>query len=919
MLRIARPTIVVPCLLIVIALLAACADRATQAPEPPQVEATAVTAPTSIPTADVGAPVTPALSPTTLEATPPPVRSLTASPTPPPKDRTTLVVVGGAGPTPLPKTIPVSATGDGSWVPLRLTKASSATRVTALAISPTFDRDRTLFAGTSHGVFRSSDGGETWTQKNQGLRDTGIRALAISPIFERDRTLFACVEPGLFRSLDAGDTWQSVHEWGCGSGFSGEGTALALSPAFETDSTLFAGNFRSSDGGETWQRLLISAQALAFSPEYDRDNTLFVGLGDRVFRSTDGGDTWEQVHAASFSSTLVEALAVSPAFDKDNTLFAGTSEGVYRSTDGGDTWQPVNEGLANLRMVQALAVSPAFAKDNTLFAGTVDRGVFRSDDRGESWERVGQGLKKTNVTTLAISPGFEEDKTLFAASRTGVFRGVDLQREVNIMAVSAPPPSNIPPSFELSNGRDVMISYAEVIESHPRQLDCTVICFQTFPLGGYQFVSLFIAFMDPPKGTDADPNSPLLVMVQRELDQARLGDDSEELVLIASGWRIMDGVPAIELVFSMSNDLTVFSLVWGDADPVHVDLSSPAFAGPTPDFSRMRVELIERAKATAPKIIGTRSPASLALRGDVIGLANRGKTAIDTVRFTLTSVAQTSGAVDLSTTAMRVIYLDPDQVVLCENPQDFDSDADTAECSWSTKWIIGRGDMLDPGEQVELTVTMTNLSPLLTKNKEFSIQVNPGKAAAVNINRTTPPALKSVMVLRLDLPPASTATPTPAPRRIVAPTKAPAPGPSPTPTPADTSVCPAPSVASSDYGPGLFDGSRLYDPGRYTGTLGCNLNGHSYSFKTFRTGVVTLRVTSNKKLALILNGPGRDVSADGAFARLDQVSPQLTFAVTEEVLSRGNTWDISVVNFYFRSGAPSDTLIEYIIEIDYPR
>ncbi len=136
---------------------------------------------------------------------------------------------------------------------------------------------------------------------------------------------------------------------------------------------------------------------------------------------------------------------------------------------------------------------------------------------------------------------------------------------------------------------------------------------------------------------------------------------------------------------------------------------------------------------------------TITLRGSVIGDANSGKTAIDTIKFTLTSAAQASDAVDLSTTGVVVTYLDSLQAINCENPQSFDGDPDTAECSWSTVWVLGSSDMVDPGEQVDMTVFLTNLSPLLPKNREFTIQVKPNKGAVVIVNRTTPAELKAIM------------------------------------------------------------------------------------------------------------------------------------------------------------------------------
>ncbi len=95
-----------------------------------------------------------------------------------------------------------------------------------------------------------------------------------------------------------------------------------------------------------------------------------------------------------------------------------------------------------------------------------------------------------------------------------------------------------------------------------------------------------------------------------------------------------------------------------------------------------------------------------------------------------------------------VTYLDENQGINCENPQSFDGDADNPECSWSTSWLIGSGDIVDSGEQVEVTVILTNLTPLLTEKTEFSVQVKPNKGAIVIVTKTLPGELKGVTALR---------------------------------------------------------------------------------------------------------------------------------------------------------------------------
>jgi len=140
--------------------------------------------------------------------------------------------------------------------------------------------------------------------------------------------------------------------------------------------------------------------------------------------------------------------------------------------------------------------------------------------------------------------------------------------------------------------------------------------------------------------------------------------------------------------------------------------------------------------------------ATLSIRGQVIAAANSGKTAIDSVKFNLTPASTSSEPVDLSTTGTVVTYLDENQGINCQNPQAFDSDPDTAECSWSAAWLIGSGDTVESGEQVEMTVILTNLTPLLTEKKEFSVQVKPNQGAIVIVNKTLPGELKGITALR---------------------------------------------------------------------------------------------------------------------------------------------------------------------------
>ena len=154
----------------------------------------------------------------------------------------------------------------------------------------------------------------------------------------------------------------------------------------------------------------------------------------------------------------------------------------------------------------------------------------------------------------------------------------------------------------------------------------------------------------------------------------------------------------------------------------------------------------EKSKETVLGGLGETS-ATMSLRGDVIADANPAKASVDTITFTLTPASTSSEAVDLSASGTVVTYLDADQGINCNTTGTFDGDANTPECSWSADWLIGSGDLVETGEQVEIKVTLTNLTPLLGKGTEFTIQVKPSKGAVVIVNRTLPKELKGIMDL----------------------------------------------------------------------------------------------------------------------------------------------------------------------------
>ena len=288
--------------------------------------------------------------------------------------------------------------------------------IQALAVDPI--TPTTLYVGIySGGVFKSIDGGDTWSGVNLGLMDSSAQVLAIDPT--GPSTLYAGTYRGVFKSTNGGGSWSVANYWLSSQDIQ----ALVLDPT--TPTTLYAGScggvFKTIDGGVNWSaannglRPYICVSGIAVHPR--TPTTLFSATGDGLYKSTDGGANWSKT-----SSALPNVSFRNLFFDPTTPtiLYAGTSAGILKSSDGGTTWSATNSGLPDFSFT-ILAVHPTVP--TTLYAGAYGGGVYKSIDGGGNWIAVNSGLTNTEIYSFAQDP--TTPTTLYVGTYDGVFKSID--------------------------------------------------------------------------------------------------------------------------------------------------------------------------------------------------------------------------------------------------------------------------------------------------------------------------------------------------------------------------------------------------------------------------------------------------------------------------------------------------------------
>jgi photosystem II stability/assembly factor-like uncharacterized protein len=267
------------------------------------------------------------------------------------------------------------------------------------------------------GFFRTKDGGKSWAKLGGTLPDRYAGFITIHP---QNGTLLANpgVE-GIWRSTDGGESWlQAATDPGGTNG-------LLFHPTGNLAWTVTSqqGCFSSSDGGVTWARTAntnLPLNQFGLGPLAFDGSKLYLGTGGRgVYVSSDNGVSWTKAASTGLDG-VTGADAINMVASRPGELFVQTNAaGIFRSTDGGASFTKLDPGGTGTSYA-ALAFDPA--SPQTIFVSANETqgglgGLFKSVDDGQSWQSFGPN------TVPVCSVGVASDGAIYAGTiGKGVWR-----------------------------------------------------------------------------------------------------------------------------------------------------------------------------------------------------------------------------------------------------------------------------------------------------------------------------------------------------------------------------------------------------------------------------------------------------------------------------------------------------------------
>jgi uncharacterized protein (TIGR03437 family) len=323
------------------------------------------------------------------------------------------------------------------------TSNKTAGRVAAIAIDPR-DNNVMYLGAASGGVWKTTDGGQNWTNLTDDQPSIATGSLALDPLNpdivyagtgEQNFSADSYYGAGILKSTDGGSTWRNIvgpfnRQRIGGLSVNARDTKILLAASDAN------GLYRSTDAGETWTQVLSGAAATSVIFDPLQPNIAWAALGatrgnarNGVYRSVDDGATWTQMTGsggARFPTTSVGRIELAMAPATPDTIYAMVADGsnanfgrllgIYRTEDAGQSWNRLNTiDPCGTQCWYDITIRVHPFENNIIYAGGVT--LMRSMDGGTTWQNV----PSTNATV----PHVDHHVLVFTRDGTRLINGND--------------------------------------------------------------------------------------------------------------------------------------------------------------------------------------------------------------------------------------------------------------------------------------------------------------------------------------------------------------------------------------------------------------------------------------------------------------------------------------------------------------
>ncbi|MBC8172435.1 MAG: hypothetical protein H7X71_00900, partial [Chitinophagales bacterium] len=258
--------------------------------------------------------------------------------------------------------------------------------VQRLIIHPT--SPNILLAATRNGIYRTNDGGDSWTL-TEGAHCYDLALNSANPDI-----VYAVDEQDVLISEDAGETWSILeNNLGAYGRTSIETTAADADVIYVLNEG--GGFFRSEDAGVNWETQKDPRFVTSFYGYYDMQFDAsdvnverIISGGLTIVRNTTGGDNnWAEITQWSDQDEEDYVHADAHAFfyhpTNEDIVFAGCDGGIFKSTDNGNSWTDLSKGL---RIAQIYRISTSATDPDRVLGGWQDNGTNLWD--GTTYEEI---------------------------------------------------------------------------------------------------------------------------------------------------------------------------------------------------------------------------------------------------------------------------------------------------------------------------------------------------------------------------------------------------------------------------------------------------------------------------------------------------------------------------------------------------